>query len=100
MRTNLNIIQIYDHHRFKKTFHKTLFNYYLQNFDSITIQADVFKTSDSHYQMIFEEAKERNCKISIVSSVTDKEYNFEDVETYQNNCLEFLCYYIKFYKKP
>ena len=96
--TNLNVIQIYDHHRFKKTFHKTFFNYYLQNFDSVTIQADVLKRSDSHYQMIFEEAKERNCRIAIVSSATDKEYNFEDKEIYQSNCLEFLCYNIKFYK--
>lgn len=97
---DLNVIQIYDHHRFKKTFHKTLFNYYLQNFDSVTVREDVLKKSDSLCQLIFEEAKEKNHKITIISSVTDKEYDIENKEIYENCCLEFLNYSVKFYKVP
>ena len=97
---DLNVIQIYDHHRFKKTFHKTLFNYYLQHFNSVTVRSDVLKKSDSLCQLIFEEAKEKNHKITIISSVTDKEYDIENKEIYENCCLEFLNYSVKFYKVP
>ena len=83
--------------RHQGVFQALLFSYYMENFDSVTVQSTNSK-KDLPLWILQNEYAKSPIKITVISSITGKECDIEDVETYWSNLFDYIHYNLKFEK--
>lgn len=81
--------------RHQGVFQALLFSYYVENFDSVTVQSTNSK-KDLPLWILQNKYAKSPIKITIISSITGKECDIGDVEAYWSNLFDYIHYKLKF----
>ena len=83
--------------RHRGVFQGLLYSYYTENFNSVTIESTNSKNNLPLW-ILQNKCAKNIIKTTIISSITGKECDIEDSETYWNNLFDYIQYKIKFEK--
>jgi hypothetical protein len=85
-------------HKFTQSFHILLNNYYLKTFDYVTVHSANLNQELFVWDLFDRQVKQKQIRITAISSITGKECNIEDVEAYWSNPFDYIYYDLRFEK--
>ena len=85
-------------HKFTQSFHILLNNYYLKTFDYVTVHSANLNQELFAWDLFDRQVKQKQIRITAISSITGKECNIEDVEAYWSNPFDYIYYDLRFEK--